>query len=35
MPGANSINSIPLAAVILALFILGSIGFLLSLFLRR
>jgi len=35
MPGANSINSIPLAAVIIALLILGSIGFLLSLFLRR
>jgi hypothetical protein len=31
----NSKNSIPLAMVIIALAILGSIGFLLSLFLRR
>jgi uncharacterized protein YraI len=35
MSGANSNNSIPLAMVIIALAILGSIGFLLSLFLRR
>jgi len=35
MSGENSNNSIPLAMVIIALAILGSIGFLLSLFLRR
>lgn len=31
----NSIDSVPLAVIIIALVILGSIGFLLSLFLRR
>lgn len=35
VPDPNSMNSIPLAAVIIALLILGSVGFLLSLFLRR
>jgi uncharacterized protein YraI len=34
-PAVNSGNSVPLAVVIIALAILGSIGFLLSLFLRR
>jgi hypothetical protein len=34
-PDVNSRNSVPLATVIIALVILGSIGFLLSLFLRR
>jgi uncharacterized protein YraI len=34
-PNANSRNSVPLATIIIALMILGSIGFLLSLFLRR
>jgi uncharacterized protein YraI len=34
-PYVNSSNSVPLGTVILALAILGSIGFLLSLFLRR
>jgi hypothetical protein len=34
-PGANSMGSVPLGMVIIALAILGSIGFLLSLFLRR
>ena len=34
-PNVNSGNSIPLAVVIIALAILGSIGFLLSLFVRR
>jgi uncharacterized protein YraI len=32
---ADSMNSVPLATIIIALAILGSIGFLLSLFLRR
>jgi len=34
-PVANSINSVPLAMVIIILALLGSLGFLLSLFLRR
>jgi len=34
-PIAGSMDSVPLAAIIIALVILGSIGFLLSLFLRR
>ena len=34
-PDANSMNFVPLGSVIIALAILGSIGFLLSLFLRR
>jgi hypothetical protein len=34
-PGSNSVSSIPLAVVIIALATLGSVGFLLSLFLRR
>ena len=34
-PDANSRNSVPLAVIIIALAILGSIGFLLSLFVRR
>ena len=34
-PTANSVNSVPLAVVIIALAILGSIGFVLSLFVRR
>jgi uncharacterized protein YraI len=35
MPETDSMNSIPLAAIIIVLLILGSAGFLLSLFLRR
>jgi len=35
MPETDSMNSIPLAAIIIVLLTLGSVGFLLSLFLRR
>jgi uncharacterized protein YraI len=34
-PAVNSLNSVPVATIIIALAILGSIGFLLSVFVRR